>query len=87
MNNYFRTPNRVFDLNLTSSEKLVLVYLCRCSNNAVAFPSYSTIANKCSINKRTAIRAIKTLEDKRLIMVIREYNKPNQYIVTLGGDK
>ena len=87
MNNYFRTPNRVFDLNLTSSEKLVLVYLCRRSNNAIAFPSYSTIASKCSITRMTAIKSVKTLEDKRLIMVNREHNKPNQYIVTLGGIK
>ena len=68
MDNYFRVPNSVFDLGLSASELIVLIYLYRCQNNkSDAFPSYSTIAKQCNIDRRTAIRVINSLIDTGLI--------------------
>ena len=81
MPGFFRTPNSVFDMGLTSSELLVLVYLCRCASNKTgsAFPSYTTIAKRCHISRRTAIVAIKSLEAKHIIKIERHFKQPNVY--------
>ena len=47
---------------LKTYEKLIYIYLCRCGNNSgQAFPSYNTIAEQCSINRRTAIEGVANL--------------------------
>ena len=69
---YFQTPNEIFETKLTVNEKIIYIYLCRCANNGkVAFPSYQTIADKCSISKSTAIRSIKVLVNEGY--VIKQY--------------
>ena len=78
---WFKTPNRIFQQNLSTSEKLVFVYLCRCGNNAIAFPSYETIGKMCSISRRSAIRAIKALEKNGFIKVQSIYGKSNIYTI------
>jgi len=66
---YFQVPNAVFELDLKYYEKLVYMYLCRCGNHGgTAFPSYLQIAKKCGISKRTAINAVRTLENEGLII-------------------
>lgn len=53
----------VFDLPITSKEKLVYTYLTGCANDEdIAFPSVPTIARKCSISPETVRRAISSLE-------------------------
>jgi hypothetical protein len=88
---YFQTPNDIFDLRIKvrdgikireirTSEKLVYIYLCRCANNTgEAFPSYATIAEKCSISKRKAIDSVRVLTDSGLLIkyVRRKDNKDN----------
>jgi len=81
MREYFRTHNRVFQHNITSSELLVLIYLYRCQNKGIAFPSYTTIARNCHISQRTAITAIKGLEKKGIISVERQGRKSNRYAI------
>ena len=62
---YFQAPNTIFELALSTNEKIALLYLCRCANNASsAFPSYSTIGKKCSISRSTAIRTVNSLLEK-----------------------
>lgn len=87
---YFQTPNMIFDnpeLNLTPYEKLVYIYLCRCSNQgAEAYPGYMGIARKCGISKSTAKTAVGRLKDKGLIRVTKrpkanKDNLPNLYKV------
>lgn len=69
---YFQTPNDIFTTDLSNNEKLVYIYLSRCANNGkVAFPSYQTIADNCSISKATAIRCIKVLTER--CFVYKEY--------------
>lgn len=81
MKEYFRVPNSVFSLNLTSCELLVLVYIYRCINNSEAHPSYSTIAGCCHINRRTAIRTLSILESKGKVIIEHHSRKSNTYLV------
>lgn len=77
---YFQTPNAIFDLDVTATEKLVLIYFYRCGNQGSRiYPSYKTIAEKCGISRRTVISTIKKLEAKNLIEVSRrrKNNKDN----------
>lgn len=68
-NKFFKTPNDIYDYNLNGFEILVYTYLCRCSNNKeFAFPSYSTIAEKCGIGRNTAISVVKSLVEIGLIV-------------------
>lgn len=84
---YFQVPNAVFDadLNLSAYERLVYLYLCRCSNQgAEAYPGYGKIAKRCGISKTTARTAILNLEKKGFITVKRrpksnKDNLPNLY--------
>jgi len=83
---FFQTPNEIFECDLTSNEKIVFMYLCRCGNNGKkAFPSQQTIADKCSISKSTAKRAVNALVDNSYIIKERRfkegYNKSNIYRV------
>ena len=83
MKEFFRVPNSVFNLRISSSEKLVLIYLYRCGNNSIAHPSYATIAGNCDLNRRTAIRAITQLEELGMISVERTNKRVNRYVVLI----
>ena len=59
---FSQIPNAIFEADLKTHEKLTYIYLCRCGNQgAIAFPSYATIAEKCSISRMSAINAVKKL--------------------------
>lgn len=91
---YFQVPNDIFDRapDLKDYEKLVYIYLCRCGNHGgQAFPSYDTIGRKCSISKRSAMRAVSNLIKLGFISkyVRPKGNKDNQtnlYEVFLPSD-
>ena len=72
---YFQVDNNIFDNNtlaLSLHEKMVYIYLSRCGNQgAMAFPSYNTIAKKCGMCKRSALNAVKGLEQREFIKVER----------------
>jgi hypothetical protein len=74
-NGYFMAPNNIFDIDLKIHEKIVYLYLCRCGNNSTAFPSYNTIAKKCSISRRKAIDAVAMLEGTGLLKKIYRKNE------------
>jgi DNA-binding MarR family transcriptional regulator len=79
MHNYFRVPNSVFDLGLSASELVVLMYLYRCHNNKDdCWPSYVDIASKCSITRRNVINVIRSLNEMGLIGKERQGRK-NHY--------
>lgn len=66
--NWFYSYNVIFDLDIPYYAKIVYLYLCRCADEeSQAFPSYSTIATKCSISRRSAIRAVKILQEIGLL--------------------
>lgn len=66
-NGYFMAPNDIFDFDLKIHDKIVYLYLCRCGNNSTAFPSYNTIAKKCSISRRKAIYVVDNLKGLKLL--------------------
>ena len=76
---YFKTPNSIFDLDLSTNDKMVYIYLCRCANNSKAFPSYAGIAKHCSLSRSSAIRAVKHLTTSGLLTVNHNYYLSNLY--------
>ena len=87
---YFQVPNAIFDnldLGLSRYEKIIYIYLCRCGNQgADAYPGYTGIARRCGISRPVAVSAVKGLEKRNLITVIRRpksnrSNESNLYLV------
>lgn len=65
---FFQVPNAIFDMenDLTPVQKLVWVYICRRGNQGTtAFPSYRRIAKDCNVGRRTAMRAVQVLVEKK----------------------
>lgn len=84
---YFKAPNRIFDVEyLSEHAKMVFLYLTRCYNNSnFAFPSFETIAKKCSISKSTAFRAVKELENNGFVTKKkRGFGESNLYVPSLN---
>lgn len=75
--NWFYSYNMIFDQPLSEHAKLVYIYLCRCADDeGQAFPSHSTIAQKCSIKSRqTVINAIAELENIGLLTKVKRTRK------------
>jgi len=79
---YFMCPNKIFDKELlifdckknikrdmNSYEKIILIYLLRCCNNGKkAFPSYKTMADKCSMSERQARYSIENLFTSKYVI-------------------
>ena len=94
---YFQVDNNIFDnhtLGLSLHVKMVYIFLSRCSNQgATAFPSYKTIAKRCGMSKRSGVKAVGVLEERRFITVDRSKhstikNNANQYkVLPLPGLK
>ncbi len=90
---YFQVANEIWDVkNLGTYEKLVYMYLARCGNQgSKAFPSYSTIAEKCDMSRSKAIDSVKKLEGvglltKRERKINPKQNKTNIYEVEKPRD-
>ena len=74
------------------TRKLVLLKLADNANdNGKCWPSYEHIADMCEIDRRTAMRHIKTLEEAGLVSVTyrkgEKGNSSNVYQLYLSGDK
>lgn len=77
---FFQVPNDIFDIGLGKFELLVYLYLARCANNnEKAYPSLNTIADKTSISRSSVQKAIKGLEEKKLIVKKKHKTEYNQY--------
>lgn len=79
---FFQVPNSVFDsdLELSTYEKLTLVYLFRCSNQgSMAYPSLFTIANKTGMSKRKVSLVLDSLIQKQLLIKEPRSGKSNIY--------
>jgi len=62
-----------------STQKFVLIALADCADDfGLCFPSYNTIADKCGIERKTAIRNIKSLIDKGFITKHERFNRTRQ---------
>jgi DNA-binding transcriptional regulator YhcF (GntR family) len=73
---FFISPNSIFDVaELNTYEKICYLYLCRCSDSEKkSFPSYEKIGEKTGVSRRTAMRAVKSLEEKGYVVVKRRTN-------------
>ncbi|MDD5589412.1 MAG: helix-turn-helix domain-containing protein [Candidatus Nanoarchaeia archaeon] len=72
---FFIAPNLIFELGLNAYEISIYMYLLRCGNNSTAFPSYKTIGYMTGTSKDTAIRIIKKLISKGLVI---KHSRPNK---------
>jgi predicted transcriptional regulator len=77
---FFQSPNCIFDVeDLSINEKMCYLYLCRLADGEMkSFPSYATIGIKMSVSKSTAVRSVKSLEQKGYIRVERRKKSKNQ---------
>ena len=62
-------PNEIFCLGLNSGELAVYTYLMSCEDRKTfqCYPSYNTIGKALKMSKKTVMKYVKSLEDKRLI--------------------
>jgi len=66
--NWFYSYNMIWEQPISEHAKLAYLYLCRCADdNGQAFPSYATIAQKCSFSRQTAVNALSELKDIGLL--------------------
>ena len=87
-NGFFQVPNYVLEINLTTIQKLVFICLFRTGNQGAAiYPSYETIARRCSISDRTAKKVMKQLEIMGVVHIKRrkigKRNNTNLYTINL----
>jgi DNA-binding transcriptional ArsR family regulator len=84
MENYFETPCNIFDLGLKSGELSVYIYFChvKSTNGKINYP-IEQIASEIGISTSTVSRAIKGLEERKLITKINKtvtnYDDKNSY--------
>lgn len=86
--NFYKTPSKIYELGLSSSEIIVLTYLLSLSNNKFTYPSKKTIAIKIKLSKRTVDRSINSLVIKGFLEYSRGFSKngmnvSNQYRVII----
>lgn len=91
-----RVQSYVWDLNLPTTDKMVLLILADHADDdgANAWPSVARIARKASISERQVQRILRSLVDAGLVLVERqggggrdqrEDRRPNRYTIRLDG--
>lgn len=87
---YFQVSNDLVDGDALGNvyEKMCYVVMARYTNNGqIAFPSYNTIAKNMGVSRNTAIKSIKSLEDKGLLLVSNKFENSvqttNRYTLNL----
>ena len=74
--NYFKSPNNIFDIDISNIEKTIYLYLCRCSDcKGESYPSYASITKACGISESSAKRGIKKLVERGLITKKKRYKE------------
>ena len=73
-----RIMAQLWDLEINSTDKFVALALAdHADDSGICWPGQSGIAKKCGMSERTVIRAINSLEEKRIIAVDRRINPDN----------
>lgn len=65
-------PEKIYKLQLTSTEINVYQYLCsRANKDRECYPSQTTIAKAVNLNRSTVNRSIKSLQKKKLLIILQ----------------
>ena len=81
---YFQVPNSTFEVGMDKHQLLVYIFLCRCANHGGrAFPSYTTIAAKCDISRKTAIEVCKALVGKGFLLKTTRENSQGGHVTNV----
>ncbi len=79
--------NAIFKLDLKIQAKMLYCYLCRCADSeSQSFPAKKLIISDCSMGRTSAGKALRELENARLITREKRYRKngsqtSNQYTI------
>ncbi len=81
INGILRAQRAVFDSDLTSPERLVLLAVLDhwSRKSKVPFPGVAALATKTALGRSTVMRAVRTLEAKGAISVERRHGVSNHY--------
>lgn len=81
---FVRVPHTLIDSGILSAQEF-MVYLSllrhRSHRTGKCWPGLAVIAKESRLSRRTAIRAIKALEDVGAVVVFRSQNQANRYTV------
>lgn len=85
---YQSIQNIFLDPDLTPAAKIVAVFLChRSTASGCCYPAVQTIADACSLSKRTIQRQLKELEDKGYLVIKERFlfgeQLTNRYYFTI----
>lgn len=73
--NFFKVPNKIFDVHLSS--KAIAVFCClmrHAGNKLQCFPARALIANECGISVSTVDRALAELTDRGFVHKVARKN-------------
>ena len=71
--------------NISPAAKLVLIRLAdRANEDAKCWPSISGLADECGLDRSTVIRAVKSLEEHKLISGVHVHGKKTDYRLHIG---
>ncbi|MCG8999816.1 helix-turn-helix domain-containing protein [Laribacter hongkongensis] len=85
-----RLMSRAWDMNMPTSQKMVLLALAdRANDDGECWPGQAELATKCSMSPRNVIRMIEWLEARGALRSERRQTgnarKSNRYVLTLDG--
>ena len=76
-----------WEVDIPSSEKLVLLCLADCHNadTGQCNPSVSYIAKKTSLDRKTVLKSLRSLNDREILSRAKVEGSSNQYFLSIGG--
>ena len=75
---WFYSFNAIFESELSIQAKMLYVYLCRCADSTShSFPSKRNIMAACSMGRTSAGKALRELEQARLLIRTFRYRENN----------
>ena len=76
-----------WEVDIPSSEKLVLLCLSDCHNadTGQCNPSVSYIAKKTSLDRKTVLKSLRSLNDREILSRAKVEGSSNQYFLSIGG--
>ena len=76
-----------WEVEVPSSEKLVLLCLSDCHNadTGQCNPSVSYISKKTSLDRKTVLKSLRSLNDREILSRAKVEGSSNQYFLSIGG--